>query len=294
MNFWEKITKSASEKGASLTKGLKKLIRTGGKFDEEEIARLEESLILSDMGTELASKLIEIAKSAPSDMLEEKIKSELVKRLKIPKKPEADSSPKVIMVVGVNGTGKTTSAAKLGRLYAMEGKSVILAAADTYRAAGVLQLEMWAEKLGIECVGGQEGGDSAAVVHDAVDAAISRKKDVLIIDTAGRLHTKINLMNELSKIGKVVKKNNPDYPNETLIVMDATTGQNSITQAKIFSEFAPLTGIILTKYDGTAKGGCVFPIVEQMKIPVLYLGVGESEEDFEIFDPEKFAGALLQ
>ncbi len=294
MNFWEKITKSASEKSASLTRSLKKIAGSKGKLSEEEISSLEEALISSDMGPDLALELIQIAKSKDPDNIYDDIRNELVKRLQVPARKAPAVQPYVIMTVGVNGTGKTTSSAKLGKLLKDRGKKVIFAGADTYRAAGVLQLQIWAEKLGIEIVSGQEGGDSASVVHDALEAAVSREKDFLIIDTAGRLHTKINLMNELSKIEKVLKKKNPLYPSETLIVMDATTGQNAVTQAKIFSEFSSLTGIILTKYDGTAKGGCIFPIVEKMKIPVLYLGIGESEEDFEEFDPVKFAGALLK
>ncbi|MBN1619903.1 signal recognition particle-docking protein FtsY [candidate division WOR-3 bacterium] len=294
MNFWEKITKTASEKSASLTRSLKKIAGSRGKLSDEEISSLEEALITSDMGHELALELIKIAMSKDPDKIYESIRSELVKKLEVPAKTAPKAIPYVIMTVGVNGTGKTTSSAKLGKLLSDRGRKVIFAAADTYRAAGVLQLQIWAEKLGIDIVSGYEGGDSAAVVHDALEAAVSREKDVLIIDTAGRLHTKVNLMNELLKIDKVLKKKNPLYPNETLIVMDATTGQNAVSQAKIFSEFSSLTGIILTKYDGTSKGGCIFPIVEKMKIPVKYLGIGESEDDFEEFDPLKFAGALLK
>ncbi|MBN1151182.1 signal recognition particle-docking protein FtsY [candidate division WOR-3 bacterium] len=293
MNFWEKITKSVSQKSASLTLGLKKLVGSEGKIDGKKLTELEELLILSDMGPELAERLIQIARSAPEGEIVNRVRRELIQIIDIPYKKTDSCGLQVIMMIGVNGTGKTTSAAKLGRLYAMEGKKVIFAAADTYRAAGVLQLQIWAQKLGIDCVGGQEGGDSAAVVHDALESALSRKKDILIIDTAGRLHTKVNLMNELSKIFKVLKKIDPAYPCENLIVMDSTTGQNSISQARTFSEFVPLTGIVLTKYDGTAKGGCVFPIVEKLNIPVKYIGVGENEEDFTRFDAEKFVGSIL-
>ena len=203
-------------------------------------------------------------------------------------------SPTVILVIGVNGVGKTTSIAKIANLLKSEGKSVILAAADTFRAAAVDQLKIWADRVGVDIISHGEGSDPAAVVFDAVNAAKSRHSDVLIIDTAGRLHNKKNLMDELAKINRVVDRELPGCSRETLLVLDATTGQNAVSQAKEFRNSAPLTGLVLTKLDGTAKGGIVFSIREELGIPVKFICVGEQVDDLQYFKADEFVSALFE
>lgn len=204
------------------------------------------------------------------------------------------SPPTVILVVGVNGSGKTTTIAKLGMRFKEEGKKVLFAACDTFRAAAMEQLQIWANRTGIDLVHHQQGADPASVAFDAAQAAISRKVDVLIVDTAGRLHTKEHLMRELDKIVRVLKKKLPEAPHETLLVLDATTGQNALAQAKTFREIIGLTGIVLAKLDGTAKGGIVIAIYNQLKIPVKFVGVGEKVEDLDPFQPESFVAGLFE
>ena len=205
-----------------------------------------------------------------------------------------DTKPSVILVIGVNGVGKTTSIAKIANLLKSEGKSVILAAADTFRAAAVDQLKIWADRVGVDIISHGEGSDPAAVVFDAVNAAKSRHSDVLIIDTAGRLHNKKNLMDELAKINRVVDRELPGCSRETLLVLDATTGQNAVSQAKEFRNSAPLTGLVLTKLDGTAKGGIVFSIREELGIPVKFICVGEQVDDLQYFKADEFVSALFE
>jgi fused signal recognition particle receptor len=207
----------------------------------------------------------------------------------IPKEDE----PMVILIVGVNGNGKTTSVAKLAKFFQNNDKKVLIAAADTFRAAAIEQLEIWAKRLDIEIVKGNPGSDPASVAFDALTAGKARKSDIVIIDTAGRLHTKTNLMQELEKIRRTCKKVNPSSPHETLLVLDATTGQNAIDQAKTFNKFTPITGLILTKLDGSAKGGIVISIYRQLGIPVKFIGVGEGLDDLEPFQPESFVNALF-
>ena len=202
--------------------------------------------------------------------------------------------PEVYLIVGVNGVGKTTTIGKLSSQMRKEGKKVLLAAADTFRAAASEQLTIWAERTGADIVKHAEGADPAAVAFDAVSAAKARGADVVLIDTAGRLQTKVNLMEELKKISRVVKKVIPDAPHQTLLVLDATTGQNAVSQAKSFSEIVPLTGVVLTKLDGTAKGGVVLSITEELHVPVEYVGLGEREDDLQKFDPDDFARALFE
>ena len=205
-----------------------------------------------------------------------------------------ETKPSVILVIGVNGVGKTTSIAKIANLLKSEGKSVILAAADTFRAAAVDQLKIWADRVGVDIISHGEGSDPAAVVFDAVNAAKSRHSDVLIIDTAGRLHNKKNLMDELAKINRVVDRELPGCSRETLLVLDATTGQNAVSQAKEFRNSAPLTGLVLTKLDGTAKGGIVFSIREELGIPVKFICVGEQVDDLQYFKADEFVSALFE
>ena len=199
----------------------------------------------------------------------------------------------MILVVGVNGSGKTTSCAKLSRLFQQDKKKVMLAAADTFRAAAIEQLDIWSQRLKIDCVKGKPGGDPSAVIFDALTAAKARQTDVVIADTAGRLQSKTELMEELAKITRVTKKVIPEAPHEIYLVLDATTGQNALDQAKIFNEFTPLTGLILTKLDGSAKGGIILSIYHRMGIPIRYIGIGEKEDDFIPFDPESYVDALF-
>lgn len=275
-----------------------------GKVDETTLEKLEELLYEADLGvqtaTELTEKIRTLYAKQPDIKSEEVLnvlKDEMVKQLKrtssdlvsLPK----DESPMIILIVGVNGNGKTTSVAKLAKKFTDEGKKVLVAAADTFRAGAIHQLEIWAERLNIDIVKGAPKSDPSSVVFDAVSAAINRKSDIAIIDTAGRLHTKIDLMQELEKIKRSCRKLSPNSPHETLLVLDATTGQNAIDQAKIFHKYTPISGIILTKLDGTAKGGIVMAIQKQLGIPVKFIGVGESMEDLEHFDAEAFVTALF-
>jgi len=275
----------------------------GKKLDEETLDRLEEILITSDMGIETATKIISDLKDAyhkgeltDMDKLEEYLKNELKSNLQ-----EADNDlikapdgPTVIMVCGVNGTGKTTSIAKLTYLLRKDNHKVILAASDTFRAAAIDQLSIWADRVNADIIKHQPGADPAAVVFDAAEAAVARKADYLIIDTAGRLHTKTNLMNELVKIRNVVAKKIPNAPHETLLVLDATTGQNAISQAKIFNEAIGISGIFLAKLDGTAKGGIIVAIKNQLDIPVKFIGLGEKPEDADQFNADRFVDALFE
>ncbi len=279
-----------------------KLFAFGRKIDEAYLEELEGAMLASDMGVETTRKVIEELKLAykekrilESGQVLEYLKTSLKTLLKQGEVTvkEAPTPPTVILVVGVNGAGKTTSIAKLAWLYRDAGKKVILGAGDTFRAAAIEQLTIWCQRLGVEIVKHQQDADPAAVAYDAVEAAIARKADVLLIDTAGRLHTKVNLMTELAKIRRVIQKKLPDAPHETLLVLDATTGQNAISQSKNFAEAAKITGLFLAKLDGTAKGGVVIPIKKEFNIPVKFIGVGETYEDIEVFDPDKFVDALF-
>ncbi len=271
-----------------------------GKINEDTLEELEKLLYEADLGvktaTELTSKVRNYLVKNPEMKPEEIIsflKQEILNDLNIQSSDLKTNSPLVILIVGVNGNGKTTSVAKLGNKFKSEGKKVLVAAADTFRAGAIHQLELWADKINIDIVKGTPKSDPSSVVFDAVNAGINRKSDVIIIDTAGRLHTKIDLMQELEKIKRSCKKLIPDSPHETLLVLDATTGQNAIEQAKIFNQYTPISGIILTKLDGTAKGGIVLSIQKQLGIPVKFIGVGEGMEDLEHFDSENFINALF-
>ncbi|MEW6033271.1 MAG: signal recognition particle-docking protein FtsY [Chloroflexota bacterium] len=261
---------------------------------------LEELLISADVGVTTAGKLITLVrertrKEGLNDPLQLRtaLKQEMVRMLNIRPAPLAGyQGPLVIMVVGVNGSGKTTSIAKLARHYKGEGKSVLLAAGDTFRAAAVEQLQAWGRRVGVEVVAHQPGGDPGAVVFDALQAALSRKTGVVIVDTAGRLHTKFNLMEELKKMKRVASRAGATVL-EVILVLDATTGQNGLTQAKYFTETVELTGIFLSKLDGTAKGGVVLAICDQLNLPLLFIGTGEGVDDIAPFDPEAFVDALF-
>jgi fused signal recognition particle receptor len=281
-------------------------------FGDEVWEELEELLVSADVGVETTSKLMSrVRERVKRDRLSEIsqvrgiLKEEMIDLLSIspskplaschsdPERSEGEESPQVILVVGVNGSGKTTSIAKLAYDLTSQGKRVILAAADTFRAAAIDQLKHWGGKVGAEVIAHQPGGDPGAVAYDAVQAAYSRHAQVVIIDTAGRLHTKFNLMEELKKIKRVVAKQDASAPHQVLLVMDATTGQNGLAQAKHFTEAVDVSDIFLAKLDGTARGGIVFAICDQLKIPISYIGTGEKLEDMATFDAEVFVNAIF-
>jgi fused signal recognition particle receptor len=284
-----------------LTAGLARLF-AGRKLDEAFLEELEEVLYNSDLGPvgtrvveelKVAYKKKEVKETAEVPAF---LEQKLIAMLQGSEAPlaRAAQAPTIVMIVGVNGAGKTTSIAKLARHLQLQGKTVMLGAGDTFRAAAVEQLTLWAGRLGIPIVKQATGADPAAVAFDAVSAAVARKVDYLLLDTAGRLHTQKNLMTELEKIVRVVKKQLPDAPHETLLVLDATTGQNAIRQASEFTKSAPISGLILAKMDGTAKGGALFGIRDQLPIPVKFLGVGEGIDDLEPFSIQGFVKAILQ
>jgi fused signal recognition particle receptor len=269
-------------------------------IDESIWDELEEVMISADVGMETSEKLIQRTKEhvkeeklKTGDQVREALKKEMVNILNLPSRDVTVAAPpKVVLVIGVNGSGKTTSIAKLAYQAKNAGQSVIVAAGDTFRAAAIDQLKTWAERIGVDIVAHQPGADPGAVVYDAMAAAKSRQVQLLIIDTAGRLHTKFNLMEELKKIKRVAAKTDPTAPHEIILVLDATTGQNGLSQAKNFAEATGVTGIFLAKLDGTAKGGIALAICDQLKIPVKYIGVGEHPEDIATFDAQSFVEAL--
>ncbi len=272
-----------------------------GKINEESLEELEKAFYEADLGVQTAAELTQKVKdlysrnsSLTSEMLLIEIKREILSFFKTHTSLEVSTAPHVIMVVGVNGNGKTTSVAKLAKRYKTENVKVLVAAADTFRAAAIEQLAQWADRYEIEIVKGAPNSDPAAVAFDAVSAGKARNADIVIIDTAGRLHTKLPLMQELEKIKRSCRRFIPEAPHETLLVLDATTGQNAIEQAKIFNRFTPITGLILTKLDGSAKGGVIVNIERQLGIPVKYIGVGEGIDDLIPFDPEAYVDALFE
>jgi len=298
----DKLKNGLAKSRKKISDSLTTVLTLGRKIDEELLDELEEKLISDDIGVETTLQIIEDLRAA---WKERKISSAqdvvpFLKRELIEYWPQCDrelnfaeSGPTVVMVTGVNGSGKTTSVAKLAYLLSSQGKEVVLAACDTFRAAAVEQLSIWSQRTGVQIVKHQQNSDPAAVAFDACEAALARKADVLLVDTAGRLHTQKNLMMELSKIRNVIKRKIPDGPHEVLQVLDATTGQNAINQARMFSEAVDVTGIMLAKLDGTAKGGIVVAIRNQINIPVKFVGLGEKPEDIEPFDPETFVEALF-
>jgi fused signal recognition particle receptor len=286
-----------------ISSSLSTVLSLGRKIDDELLDELEETLISDDIGVETTERLItelreayrarKISKSEEViPFLKEQIKGYWPPEDRQPR--TAASGPTVILVAGVNGTGKTTSIAKLGYIFHRNGKKVILAACDTFRAAAVEQLTIWADRIGVQIVKHQSGSDPAAVAFDACEAAVARDVDILILDTAGRLHTKKDLMLQLTKIRDVVAKKIPGAPHEVLLVLDATTGQNAISQAQLFTEAINVTGIFLAKLDGTARGGIVIAIKEKLDIPVKFVGLGEKPEDIAEFDPANFVEALFE
>ena len=301
MGFFEKLKAGLSKTKNAVFGKLDALFKAFSKVDEELLCELEEILITADVGVNVTESILDalrekIRKEKTTDPMEVKAALQELLREKVGEGEGLDLSttPAVILVIGVNGVGKTTSIAKIANLLKKDGKSVLLAAADTFRAAAIDQLGVWADRVGVELIRHEEGSDPAAVVFDALSAAKKRGTDVVIVDTAGRLHNKKNLMDELAKINKVIERETPNAARETLLVLDATTGQNAVLQAKEFKNAAPLTGLVLTKLDGTAKGGIVFSIKEELGIPVKFICVGEQIDDLQYFVADEFVTALFE
>lgn len=299
-NLFNKLKEGLTKTRDGLTDKINEALNLAITIDEDLYEELEEILIISDVGMDTTVDIIErlrskIRKEKINDPQEVKpaLKEVIKEMLLEGTNEDEDDGKKVMLVIGVNGVGKTTSIGKLAAKNKEEGKKVLLAAADTFRAAAIDQLEVWSGRAGVDIVKHQEGSDPAAVVYDAIEASKARNVDLLICDTAGRLHNKKNLMNELEKINRIIDRELEGYKKETLLVLDATTGQNAVIQAKQFMEACPIDGIILTKLDGTAKGGVVLSIKQSLSIPVKYIGVGEGVEDLQEFDAEAFAEALI-
>ena len=301
MGFFEKLKQGMSKTKTSLDEKISNVFKSFKKVDEDFLDELEEILIMSDIGMDTSVKIIDnlrnrIKKEKIEDeeAVKQALREEMQKILDVTDiSLHLNTKPSVILVVGVNGVGKTTSIGKIANRLAKDGKKVVVAAADTFRAAAVEQLEIWANRSGADIVKREEGVDPASVVYDAIKITKEKNADVLIVDTAGRLHNKKYLMDELRKIQKVINKEMPDADKEVLLVIDGTTGQNAISQVKAFKEEADITGLVLTKLDGTAKGGVVIGIVEENKIPVKFIGVGEQIDDMEIFNSEEFVKAII-
>jgi len=302
MGIFDRLKKSLSKTRDKVVGGIRSVLPFGKPIDEQIIQDLQDTMIAGDMGPNMVTKLIDSTRKAwkrgaikEAQQILDHLKTEVVamwpdsdRRIHF-----AETGPTVILVVGINGSGKTTSIAKLANHLTKQGKKVIVGAGDTFRAAAVEQLSQWAGRLGIQIVKHAQGADPGAVAYDACEAALARGADVLLIDTAGRLHTQDHLMRELGKIQKVVQKRIPDAPHEVLLVLDATIGQNAIIQARQFSEVVNVSGIILAKLDGSAKGGIVIGIRDQLDVPVKFVGLGETPDDIEPFDPQSFVEALL-
>jgi len=314
MGFFDKFKISRLKEGLfktqeNLVQKFTRILRRSRKIDDELMGEIEETLLLADVGfmtTEqiMNSVVAEMARMRWSDasQLRDELRKEITKALThngefiTPDDPfslPAGKKPYVIMVIGVNGVGKTTTIGKLAYNYRNAGKKVVIGAADTFRAAANSQLEVWAERAGVDIIQQHHGADPSAVAYDTIQSAISKNADVVLIDTAGRLHNKTHLMAELEKMTRVMRKLSADTPHEVLLALDATTGQNALQQAKEFTKVAPITGLILTKLDGTAKGGVVIALANEMKIPVKYIGVGEQIDDLQPFDPQEFSKALF-
>lgn len=301
MGFFDKLKNGLGKTKQNINDKINNVFANFRKVDEELLDELEEALIMSDIGIETSTKIIsELRNRIKKENIQDEeaiktaLREEMVKLLDVGEtKLDLSTSPAVILVVGVNGVGKTTSIGKIANNLRKSGKKVVIAAADTFRAAAVEQIEIWADRANCELVKRPEGSDPASVVFDAIQVAKEQHADVLICDTAGRLHNKKNLMDELGKINKVINRELPDASKETLLVLDGTTGQNAIMQVKAFKETTDITGIVLTKLDGTAKGGVVLGIVAENKIPVKYIGIGEQIDDMEVFNSEDFVEAII-
>lgn len=302
MGFFDKLKNGLTKTRESIAKQVNNVFSVFVKVDDELFENLEEALIMADIGVETSTYIIEKLRDnvkhkhiTDGNLVKEELKSIISEILSaLDTTVDTSTTPSVILVIGVNGVGKTTSIGKIASHYKSTGKKVLLAAADTFRAAAIDQLDIWAQRSGCDIIKHQENSDPAAVVFDACTAAKARGADILICDTAGRLHNKKNLMAELAKINRVIERELPDSARETLLVLDATTGQNAVSQAKLFSEAADITGIILTKLDGTAKGGIVISIAKEQNVPVKFVGVGEGIDDLQEFNSDDFAKAIFE
>ena len=301
MGFFNKIAQGLKKTRDSMMGKVDALLNSFTKIDEDFFEELEENLIMADVGAVTAARICDRLRKkvkeeglASPDQVRSGLKLIISQMLEGPSELDLSTKPSVILVIGVNGVGKTTTIGKLANNLRQQGKKVLLAAADTFRAAAIDQLQIWADRAQVDLVRHEEGSDPAAVVFDAINAGTARGCDVVICDTAGRLHNKKNLMDELSKIARVIEREAPGCAKEVLLVLDATTGQNALNQAKLFREAAGLTGLVLTKLDGTARGGVVIGIREELDIPIKYIGVGEQIDDLRPFDPVEFANALFQ
>lgn len=300
--LFSRLKNGLSKTRRVLTTDINELFASGKAIDENLFEELEELLVTSDLGMEVTMEMMDrirhkAKKLTTANELKQVLKEELIALFAkdtLPEKETPVTKPHIIMVVGVNGTGKTTTLGKLSMKFASQGKKVLIAAADTFRAAAIEQVQIWADRSHATIVKHKEGADPAAVAYDAVEAAIARDMDIVLIDTAGRLHTQKNLMEELKKIKRSVNKKLPGAPHEVLMVLDATTGQNAISQARLFNDAVELTQIALTKLDGTAKGGIVAAIAKTMNLPIRYIGVGEQIEDLQDFDSKQFINALFE
>jgi len=300
MSWFERLKKGLTKTSSKLTQNVVAAV-DGRKLDQEAIEQLEDALIMSDMGPSVAAQLIESlddmrGRTVSDTEVRERISEEVTRILERVAEPidlSQNKKPFVILVIGVNGTGKTTTIGKLASALKNSGEKVMIAAGDTFRAAAVEQLQIWGERAGVPVVTQDKGSDAASLAFEAIQKAKDENIDVLLIDTAGRLHNKSNLMDELKKIVRVIKKIDPSAPHETLLTLDATTGQNALSQVKVFGEMANVTGLALTKLDGTAKGGVVISLAKAYDIPVRLIGVGEGQEDMQPFQPREFARGLL-
>lgn len=298
--FFKRLKSGLSKTRKLLSTDINELFAGNRKIDDELLEELEELLITSDIGVQTTMDLIQgisvkSSEISGPDQLKNVLREKILELLNATVKPSQEivDKPHVIMVIGVNGVGKTTTIGKLAARFSASGKKVIIAAADTFRAAAIEQLTIWADRAGVEIIKHKEMSDPAAVAYDGIQAAIARDADIVLVDTAGRLHTRINLMEELKKIKRTISKKLPGAPHEILLILDATTGQNALSQAQLFNDAIDVTGIALTKLDGTAKGGIVISICNALEIPLNYIGVGEKIEDLQEFDPIEFVNALF-
>ncbi len=299
-NMLSRLRRGLAKTRQLLTTDIEDLFARKNELGQQQLEDLEELLITSDIGVETAMELIDKVSAEAAGIrdgaaLTALLKAEILSLLQNHHLPPQHSgtTPHVVMVVGVNGVGKTTTIGKLAHRYAADGNKVLMAASDTFRAAAIEQLAIWAERSGADIVRQQDGADPAAVAFDAIKAAIGREADIVLVDTAGRLHTKVNLMEELKKVKRSIAKQIPGAPNEILLVLDATTGQNALNQARLFNDALGVTGLALTKLDGTARGGIVVGIYRNLEIPLQYIGVGEQIDDLQLFEPQAFVNALF-